>query len=524
MTEPSGEPPSMQQHATAKAEARARVEASTSGEGQQAPRAREPSRADHAQRGAPDDGPDDKGAASAKAEHDPADRRADASDAPRSKDGDPAPTPPPKSVFVVAGLVLAAALGWGAYAHWRDYRASQQTTSETLERTIEVRTTEAKRQDQPIPVTLPGQTAAYDNANIFPRATGYIGERMVDIGSRVKQGDLLVRIVAPDLDQQLAQAEAQIGQTRAARVQADAQVAQAEANVALAKVTFARTNQLTQQGYDTLQNRDNQQANVQSQQANVDNAKAGIGVADANIKAQQATIDRLKALAAFKDVRAPFDGVVTSRTVDTGDLLNADSATNAPMFTIARDDVVRVTVRVPQSEALGVVEGIDAEVTVAQMPGRVFKGKVSRNSEALLYSSRTLTTEVDVPNPDGALRSGLYVSVSLQVPRSQPSINVPAEALMFNQKGMQVATAENDHAKLRDVSIYRDHGTTVDLKAGLIGGERIILGPPATLADGAKIKEHRQEDEKKPDDKKPEPGSADGAKQANASSEKSSKD
>ena len=306
-------------------------------------------------------------------------------------------------------------------------------------------------------------------------ATGYIGERDVDIGSRVKKGDLLVRIVAPDLDAQLAQAVAQIGQSRAARVQAEAQVSQAEANMALAKVTYARTNQLTQQGYDTLQNRDNQQANVQSQQASVDSAKAGIGVADANIKAQQATIDRLQSLAEFKDVRAPFDGIVTSRSVDTGDLLNADSANNAPMFTIARDDVIRVTVRVPQSEALGVAEGIDAEVTVAQMPGRVFKGKVSRLSEALLYSSRTLTTEVDVPNPDGALRAGLYVSVTLQVPRSQPAISVPAEALLFNQHGMQVATAEGDKAKLHDVSIFRDHGTSVDLKEG---SERRRAGRP----------------------------------------------
>ena len=229
-------------------------------------------------------------------------------------------------------------------------------------------------------------------------------------------------------------------------------------------------------------------------------------------------------MAEFKDVRAPFDGIVTSRSVDTGDLLNADSATNAPMFTIARDDVIRVTVRVPQSEALGVAEGIDAEVTVAQMPGRVFKGKVSRLSEALLYSSRTLTTEVDVPNPDGALRAGLYVSVTLQVPRSQPAISVPAEALLFNQHGMQVATAEGDKAKLHDVSIFRDHGTSVDLKEGLSGGERVVLSPPATLEDGAKIKEQRQEDEKKPDETKPPNGNS-AAKQANAAgADKATKD
>ncbi len=430
-------------------------------------------------------------------------------------DGKPTPKPPGKMVFVVVGLILVAALAWGGYTHWRDYRASSDTVAETNNSVVDVRTTEAKRDDKPIPLVLPGQTDAFDTASIYPRATGYIGERRVDIGSRVVKGDLLVHIVAPDLDQQLAQAEAQIGQTRAARVQAEAQVAQAEANVKLANVTFNRTNQLTQQGYETLQNRDNQQANVQSQQANVESAKAGIGVADANIKAQQATIDRLKALTAFEDVRAPFNGVVTSRSVDTGDLLNADTSTSTPMFTIARDDVVRVTVRVPQEEASGVVDGVSATVAVTQMPGRTFAGKVTRSSAALLYSSRTLTTEVDVPNPDGALKSGLYVLVTLQIPRTQPNVVVPDEALIFNQHGMQVATIDNDQVKIHQVTIYRDHGTTVDLKEGLQGGERIILSPPATLADGTKVKEHRVEDEKKPDDKQPgKTGNDD--KQANA--------
>ena len=301
----SGDHAAVSQHGEAKAEARARAGST------QVQHGRRPEADTGAARQT--DGPDEADAAaaggrtetareskantgSAEVRDRPPAGRADNSSDPKDKHDEPAPTPPPKSVFIVAGLVLLAALGWGAYAHWRDYRASQETASQNVERTIEVRTTEAKRLDQPIPVTLPGQTGAFDNANIYPRATGYIGERDVDIGSRVKKGDLLVRIVAPDLDAQLAQAVAQIGQSRAARVQAEAQVSQAEANMALAKVTYARTNQLTQQGYDTLQNRDNQQANVQSQQASVDSAKAGIGVADANIKAQQATIDRLPVL------------------------------------------------------------------------------------------------------------------------------------------------------------------------------------------------------------------------------------
>lgn len=429
------------------------------------------------------------------------------------KKGEPPPKPPSRKVFAIVGLVLLACLAWGGYSHWRSYSESKQTASDTVNRAVDVRTTEAKREDTPLDLTLPGETEAFDMANIYARATGYIGERRVDIGSRVKQGDLLAHIAAPDLDQQLAQAIAQKGQVEAAREQARTQVTQAEANVNLAKVTFARTNQLTQQGYESVQNRDNQVANVQTQQANVEAAKAGVDVAEANVRAQQATIDRLQALAGFEDVRAPFDGVITARNIDTGDLVNADSSTGLPMFSIARDNIIRVTVRVPQSSATGIENGLEALVHVSQIPNRTFFGKVERTSQALLYSSRALTVEVDVPNDDGALRSGLYVTVSFKIPREHPDVNVPAEALIFNQRGLQVATVENDQVTMHSVTIYRDYGTTVDLREGLQGGERVVLSPPATLADKAKVKETREEEEKQKEEQKKPDGSA---KQADA--------
>ena len=442
----------------------------------------------------------------------------------KAKDDNP-PRPPPKVVFVIAGLILLAAVAWGGYKHWQSYRASKQTADDTVNRPLEVRTTEAHRLDQPIDLTLPGETQAFDNANLYPRATGYITERRVDIGSRVKEGDLLIHIAAPDLDQQLAQAEAQIGQTRAALVQAQALVSQAEANVNLAKVNFARTNQLTQQGYESQQNRDQRDADVKTQQANVESAKAGVRVGEANVKAQEANIDRLKALAAFEDVRAPFDGVITARNVDLGELVNADTSSGAPMFTIVRDSIIRVIVRVPQSNAEGIHQGLEAKVIVPQMPNRSFSGRVQRNSVALLYSSRTLTTEVDVPNDTGDLRPGLYVSVSFAVPRDKPDVSVPAEALMFDQHGIRVASLDGDVIKLNLINIYRDHGATVDLREGLKGGERIVLNPPATLKDGAKVKEIREEDEKKKDeeDKAKNKGSSEAGGQASATGDEGSK-
>lgn len=438
---------------------------------------------------------------------------------------EPPPEAPPKIVFIAVGLVLLACLAWGAWSHWRSYSEAKQTTSETVNRPVEVRTQAAYREDSAMSLTLPGETDAFDTANIYARATGYISERRVDIGSRVKQGDLLVHIAAPDLDHQLAQAIAQKGQTEAAIAQAQTQVTQAEANVNLAKVNYARTNQLTQQGYESLQNRDTQQANVQTQEANVQSAKAGIRVAEANDRAQQATIDRLQALAAFEDVRAPFDGVITSRNVDTGDLINADASTGSPMFTISRDSTIRVTVRVPQNSAIGILNGLGATVHVPQMPDRPFKGRVQRTSGALLYSSRSLTAEVDVPNPDGLLRSGLYVTVDFEIPREHPNVTVPAEALIFNQQGLQVATVEDGKAKMHGVNIYRDHGTTIELRDGLDGGEHVVLSPPATLADGAQVKETREEDQKKDKDKKPDgdKGGKDAGSEKQAKSDDSQK-
>jgi HlyD family secretion protein len=418
---------------------------------------------------------------------------------PGSTEGEDAPKPPGKGVFIVAGLLLLALVAWGGYRHWRTYDDSRQTTETTADRPVELRTAAAVLLDKPIDLTLPGETQALDTANILPRATGYIDQRRVDIGSRVKKGDLLVHIAAPDLDQQLAQAEAQIGQTRAALVQAKAQVAQAEANVNLAQVNLARTQTLTQQGYETQQNRDQQTANAQTQQANVASAKAGVEVAEANIKAQQATIDRLKALTGFENVTAPFDGVVTARNVDVGELVNADTTSATPMFTLVRDAVIRTIVRVPQSISAGIAEGIEARIVAPQNPDHVFRGTVQRSSVALLYASRTLTTEVDVPNESGALRPGLYVTVTFAVPRTHPDVSIPAEALIFDQHGVRVATVENGIVKMHTVTIARDLGKTLELRDGVEGGARVVLNVPATLKDGAKVKEIREEDEKKQD-------------------------
>jgi multidrug efflux pump subunit AcrA (membrane-fusion protein) len=212
----------------------------------------------------------------------------------------PAPTPPSKSLFAIVLVLVGAVLAYGAYGHWQTNAAAEATQREAIDFVPTVRTTSTKLLADPIETTLPGETEAFDRANIFARATGYIAERMVDIGSIVKEGDILVRIASPDLDRQLDQAVAQLGQVEAALGQAKAQVSLAEANLKLGNLNYARSDDLVKKGFDTDQNHDSQQANVSTQQANLESANAGVKVAQANIEAQQATVNRLRTLAEFE--------------------------------------------------------------------------------------------------------------------------------------------------------------------------------------------------------------------------------
>ncbi|KQP96506.1 efflux RND transporter periplasmic adaptor subunit [Methylobacterium sp. Leaf117] len=408
------------------------------------------------------------------------------------------PPPPGKVPFVLVALGVIGLLAWGGYGQMERRAAAAETQRKVNSFVPKLRTATAERADKPIEITLPGQTDAFAKAALYARATGYIAERRVDIGSRVRQGDILMRIAAPDLDQQLAQAEAQTGQLEAALLQARSMVDQAKANVNLANVTNTRTSTLAGQGWASKQNADNSQASVLSQAATLASAEAGVKVAQANIKAQAATVERLRALTGFKDIIAPFDGVVIQRGVDVGDLVQADG-TGTALLSVDRDDILRVSVNVPQNLAVGVTPGVEAAIKVPQIPNRIFSGKVERSSVALLTASRTLTTQVDVPNQDGALRAGLYVYVTLKVPRTEANVVIPAESLVFNQRGTQVALAREDGtAQWRTVRIRRDLGTTIEVDQGLEGGEELVLSPPADLRDGQTIERQPPSTDSKP--------------------------
>jgi RND family efflux transporter MFP subunit len=215
--------------------------------------------------------------------------------------------------------------------------------------------------------------------------------------------------------------------------------------------------------------------------------EAAVNVAQQNVAAQERLLKMLRQNRAYALVLAPFDGVITQRNVDVGALVQGNANTGTFMFEIMQKNVIRVRVYVPQDAAFGVTPGVDAIVRVPELPDREFPGKVTRIADALQSGTRTLLTEIDIPNPDGALPAGIYCSVALKVPRKTPSFTIPAEALLFNRNGLQAAVVRDGRAEIRTVGVARDLGTRVEVDAGLRAGERVILNPPVTLVDGSKV-------------------------------------
>jgi RND family efflux transporter MFP subunit len=186
-------------------------------------------------------------------------------------------------------------------------------------------------------------------------------------------------------------------------------------------------------------------------------------------------------------VAAPFDGVITQRNVDVGSLVQGNATSGTFMFEIMREDVIRVSAYVPQDAAVGVAPGVDAVVRVPELPDRPFRGTVTRIADALQPGTRTLLTEVDIPNPDGALTPGIYCTVEFHIPRKTPGLSVPADALIFNGDGLQVAVVSNGKAEIRKVTEARDLGTRVEVYGGVSPGDQVILNPPVNLLDGSKV-------------------------------------
>ncbi len=334
-------------------------------------------------------------------------------------------------------------------------------------------------------LVLPGTMQAITEAPILARADGYLKRRVADLGDRVTAGQMLAEIDAPELDQQIQQAEAAVEQAQAAVEQAQASLAQGRANRDLARITAERLKTLNERGIAPQQDRDQSQAQLAAQDANVQAAEKLIVAQRSSLAAARANLGRLHAIDAYRTVKAPFAGVITQRNVDVGALVNAGSTL---LFRIAQTGTLRTYINVPQVSITAVRVGQAAVLRLSDYPGRTFSGAVTRMARALDPSSRTMLVEVDVPNANGALVPGSFADVELVGSRANPPIVVPAAALVFRADGAQLAVVRPDNTvHLQKVGVGRDYGDRLEVVSGVEEGTAVIAVAGDLAREGAKV-------------------------------------
>jgi membrane fusion protein (multidrug efflux system) len=344
----------------------------------------------------------------------------------------------------------------------------------TEERSASVTVTRAARSAADSSVVLPGSVEPLQETAVYARANGYVRQWFFDIGAHVKRGQVMAKLEVPDIDKELRQAQATARQARA-------QIRQAETQLELAKITNQRYAALGPSGVVTQQEVDQYRAGYDAQQANVAAAQAAHGSALANV-------ERLQDLTSFGVIVAPFDGVVTARTAEVGQLVMAGTGTGKPLFKVAEVDTVRVFVNVPQLYAGGVVVGMDAPATVREMPGRAFVGKVARTAHELDVGTRTLLTEVDIPNPDDSLLAGMYGQVSFHMRGAGDALLVPATAVLIDARGTRVAVVHDGALSWRRVEIEGDLGDRLAISTGLVEGDVVVAAPSDRMLEGMRVR------------------------------------
>jgi RND family efflux transporter MFP subunit len=319
---------------------------------------------------------------------------------------------------------------------------------------------------------LPGETQGWYSSTIYARVTGYVAQWLVDIGDIVIKDQVMAIIDTPDLDAQLAAAKAQLEAS-----EAEAKVKESDAE--FAKTTYVRW-QTASKGIVSDQEREDKKAQYQSSVAQLNAARARINLDRANV-------DRFTYLTRFKEVTAPYDGVVTERHVDIGNLVTAGTTNTTPLFGIAQYDRIRVFIDAPQSARIDLGVGVTAQVSAAELPNRIFEGTVARTSQAADPRARTVRVEIDLPNADDALVPGIYVQVMFHL-QERATVQVPASAMIFNSGGPQVALiARDDVVKFQSVSIARDNGKFVEIASGVAQGDRVAVNISNEIVDGEKV-------------------------------------
>jgi len=376
-------------------------------------------------------------------------------------------------IFLGALALALTAAAWGIFSRLNAETALARATDEAALPTVATVVAQAGPEEEEI--SLPGTVQAEYETAIYARTSGYVKRWYVDIGAKVKAGDLLAEIDAPEVDQQLEQARAQLVQMQAA-------INQAQSNTELAKVTNARTARLVVQGWSSQQQGDQDRLTYASSMAALD-------VAHANLEAQQAQVKRLEQLTGFERVIAPFDGVITARQVDIGNLINAGSSTGTELFRMADMKKLRIYVQVPQSYAASIKPGLEADLRFPEHPGRTFAASFVRSANALEPRARTLLVELEADNAKGELLSGGYTDVHFKLLASGQSIHVSANALLFRAEGPRIATTDaSGRVTLHEVTLGRDLGTSVEILTGIAPGDVVIINPPAAITTGGQVR------------------------------------
>ena len=388
----------------------------------------------------------------------------------------PATPPKPKTgrVLLVICVLAIGAAGLAFFGITDRAKSRQEVTAWTDAQTVPtVRIVRPEHGPTEQELVLPGNVAAFNTGSLFARASGYITAWHKDIGDHVTKDEILATISAPDLDQQLEQARGQLVQLQAA-------VQQAQANADLGRATDVRTSQLVVQGWQSKQQGDNDRLNAASQ-------AAALSVAKANVVAQQAAVKRLEELTAFEQIKAPFDGVVTARNVDIGDLVNAGGNTGRALFQVADVHRMRIYVNVPQAFLAELAPGVKATL---HLPGQkeTFEAQLVSTSNALVESSRTSLVELQADNPDNKLWPGAFAEVHFHIPADPNTLVVPLTALFFGAKGMEVAALDaDDKVTMKPVVVGRNLGNKVQIESGLMLADRLVDSPLESTQTGDKV-------------------------------------
>jgi RND family efflux transporter MFP subunit len=390
-------------------------------------------------------------------------------------------------LLILALAIVAGIVFWGINARIQTAAAVKETTQQLAIPDVSV--VHPKPGAVKDEVILPGNVQAFTDSPIYARSSGYLKQWFVDIGGRVKAGQQLAIIEAPELDQQVTQAKATIQQAQAALDQAIANEQQGKANEELARVNADRWKNLVAKGAVSRQENDQYQAQYQAQAANLNALEQAIAAARSNITADQANLGRLQEMQAYEIVKAPFDGIVTARNIDVGALINAGNGGPAQeLFHMASTAKLRVYVSIPQADSRAAVAGLKCYLTLTEFPGRKFPGELVRTSGAIDQTTRTLLTEVDVDNGAGELRPGAYAEVHLMIPEGSRSLIVPVSVLMFRSEGLRVGVVrDGNKAELVPVILGKDYGNEVEVVSGLGENDLVITNPPDSLASGATV-------------------------------------